>query len=151
MPELRDVLLKSTKTASPIGSIPEDYPNMSVLCRAAHIRYNDHITEKGGFFREWRIVSDDQPAYDKKGNMRGQKTVGHHKFCLAIDYLQHLHPEWSRREILDALINMPKELRDMMSNTWQSMHNKMAGMGIQGYQQLMLKKSTASKDIDVEF
>lgn len=121
---------RQTLTASPIGLIPKSYERLTDLCKKAHIRYNDEKLEEG-VYRSWRVVPDDEPAYDRRGRVAGNGTRGYSKFCMLLDYIEHLHPDYSRRQVLDSALDDDWKKFNLMS--WSEMNNELAKRGVDGY------------------
>jgi hypothetical protein len=140
--QLISTILESTKTFSPIGTIPADFSRFDELCRVAHIRHHDRTFEDRSW-REWSIVADANPT------SRGLGTSSFTKFCMLMDYVEHKHPDYPRFQILLTLLDN-QTYRKMLSQSAKSLHNQLAREGVKKYDLLMGKESKAERAIDFD-
>jgi hypothetical protein len=64
-----------------------------------------------------------------------------HRFCILLDYLRSLHPDWTRESIFNAAI----EDKVGLPPHWLAAHNFCAEKGVYGYQTI---KTQAEREAD---
>ena len=144
------IFLKSTFVQSPIGHIPRDYPRIAQLLRIARVSCKDVSTvvfnkktqqNETVEFRDWKIVCDEKPAMNKKGDIVGQGTGGHHKFCMLLDFIRHVFPEYNANQVYDESIDQLHPMcKKLMALNWQAMNDELARIGVHGYDTLKKKE-----------
>jgi hypothetical protein len=139
----------ATFTAAPIGPIPKNYPRLPELCKMASIRYVDS-TKNGVSIRVWSVVSDSNPAKNKKGNITGSASTKFKKFCMLLDLLSHEHPALNNLQIIDTALDKAKTFEKFLSQSWQQIHNDMAKKGVKGYD-VLRTRSGDEKDQEFDF
>lgn len=122
-----DRIAQATRIGSPVGMIPEGYPNMNALCKQAHIRLHDTVQDER-VLRNWSVVTD-----------KNLKTCTEFKkFCMLLDVIEHDHRDWTRASILDSAIgNNPR--KSLLSMQWPDMNDQLATIGVHGYQKVARK------------
>lgn len=121
---------------SPIGGIPEDYPNCAQLFKASWINLRDGT---------WSIVADpDLVAITqtqssgkvvRNEKIKRQACNNHFKFGMLLDYIAHLGVT-DRTEQLNIAIGKEQhpKIEPIRSFEWRELNDFLAHEGVYGYQ-----------------
>ena len=78
---------------------------------------------------------------NKKGDIVGQGTGGHRKFCMLLDFAKHVFPQYNVIQLYDECIDQLHPMsKKLMALNWQAMNDELARIGVNGYDTLKKKE-----------